>query len=175
MSNFQFNKLDERTRKLMAEEIQLATGNAQLYFSARFTDAGTANWPPLLLDAAQSHDEHWLAFQLEDTGAMKQVEARAKPKGGYTTAHVPDTAAETLADGQFNRFYIAAICRRAIEDGQSNVKIYRAKRRDDPRSESRALEGTSQEAQELLNQVRSKDGSLKCSLLRPNSGLSVDY
>ena len=106
---------------------------------------------------------------------MKHLETRAKPKGGYTVAHVPETAAETLAEGQFNRFYIAAICRRATEDGQSSVRVYRAKQTDNPRQESRALEGTMRNASALLGEVRSKDQSLKCDLLKPNSGLSVDY
>jgi len=105
---------------------------------------------------------------------MKHLETRAKPKGGYTVAHVPDTAAETLAEGQFNRFYIAAICRRAIEDGHLSVHVYRAKQSDSPRSESVALEGTARDAASLLADVRSKDLSLKCDLLKPNSGLSVD-
>lgn len=106
---------------------------------------------------------------------MKHLETRAKPKGGYTVAHVPETAAETLAEGQFNRFYIAAICRRAIEDGQSSVRVYRAKQTDNPRPESRALEGTMRNASALLGEVWNKDQLLKCDLLKPNSGLSVDY
>lgn len=175
MSRFEFIKLDTRTRSLMAEEITLARNSGELYYSARFTDAGKRNWPDWLLLGAKEHDEHWLEFQLEAGSAMKQFETRAKPKGGYTQAHVPETAAETFTDGQFNRFYIAAICRRALEDGKSSVRVYRAKQRGEPRPESRALEGTSRDATDLSHQVRSKERSLDCDLLRPNSGLSVDY
>lgn len=172
---FNFTKLDERTRSLMVEEIAMAQGSGELYFSTRFTPVGQQTWPTWLLTAAKEHDEHWLEYQIEAAGAMKHLETRAKPKGGYTVAHVPDTAAETLADGQFNRFYIAAICRRAIEDSQSFIRVYRAKHRDDPRPESLALEGTTKNAATLLGEVRSKELSLKCALLKPNSGLSVDY
>jgi hypothetical protein len=171
---FHFTKLDARTRELMIEEIQTAQAADQLYFSTRFTESGRVQWTEWLLQAAREHDEHWLAYQLEAAAAMKHLETKAKPKGGYTVAHVPDTAAETMAEGQFVRFYIAAICRRAIADGQETITVYRAKHRGEPRPESRALEGTTRSAKQLLEEVRSKDQSLKCDLLRPNSGLSID-
>jgi len=174
-TKFNFTKLDARTRALMIEEIKRAEESGQLYFSARFNDAGTRGWVAWLASAAEQHNEHWLAYQLEVAGAMKHLETRAKPKGGYTVAHVPDTAAETMAEGQFNRFYIAAICRRAIEDGKASIRVYRAKHRGEPRPESRALEGTSRDANTLLQELRSKDSSLRCDLLKPNSGLSIDY
>jgi len=37
-------------------------------------------------------------------------------------------AHEMLAEGEFNRFYIRALCARAIEDGLPEVTVYRAKR-----------------------------------------------
>lgn len=172
---FKFTKLDARTRSLMIEEMSTAQASGELYYSSRFTPTGQTAWATWLLTAAKEHDEHWLEYQIEAAGAMKHLETRAKPKGGYTVAHVPDTAAETLADGQFNRFYIAAICRRAIEDGKTSVRVYRAKQRGEPRPESVALEGSTKNAAALLGEVRSKDLSLKCDLLKPNSGLSVDY
>jgi len=172
---FSFTKLDPRTRALMVEEISAAQESGQLYFSTRFTASGQQAWPTWLLTAATEHDEHWLEYQIEAAGGMKHLETRAKPKGGYTVAHVPDTAAETLADGQFNRFYIAAVCRRAIEDGKTSVRVYRAKQRGEPRPESVALEGSIRDAAALLREVRDKGLSLQCDLLRPNSGLSVDY
>lgn len=173
-TKFNFRKLDATTRQFMIEEIEKAQTNDQLYFSTRFTALGHAKWPTWLLDAARENNEHWLAYVLETSSAMKDLEFRSKPSGGYTDAHVPDTAAETMAEGQFNRFYIAAICRRAIASGHECVVIYRAKESRDPRQESRLLEGTQRNAQQLLEEVRNVDKSLKCNLLRPNSGLSVD-
>ena len=174
-TKFNFTKLDARTRALMIEEIQRAQASANLYFSARFNDTGQRGWVQWLCSAAEQHDEHWLAYQLEAAGAMKDLETRAKPKGGYTVAHVPDTAAETMAEGQFNRFYMTAVCRRAIEDGKASVRVYRAKHRGESRPESRVLEGTSRDANTLLDELRRRGSSLKCDLLKPNSGLSIDY
>ena len=159
----------------MVEEINRAISEGELYYSTRFNNIGQQRWADWLVTAAETYDEHWLAFQLESAGAMKGYETRAKPSGGYTTAHTPDTAAETLSDGQFNRFYIAAVCRRAIEDGVNHVRVYRAKLRGEPRAESRALEGTEMNASELLENVRNCRNSFSVELLKPNSGLSVDY
>ena len=171
--NFQFQNLDQQTRELMLEEIQTAIATDQIYFSSRFTAEGNANWIGWLQEAAQSHDEHWLAYTIDASGAIKGFEDRSKPKGGYTIAHVPHTAAATLADGQFNRFYIAAICRRAIGQTKNEVIVYRARPSDQPRPESQALEGSSLNARDLLDQVRNIKESFKCELLKPNSGLSV--
>jgi len=170
---FDFQNLDNRTRVLMKEEIQLAIETEQIYFSTRFNSVGSSNWIQWLTEAAESHDEHWLAYQIEVSGGMKGFEGRATPSGGYTNAHVPETAAETVAEGQFNRFYIAAVCRRAVEEGLASVTVYRARQRGEPRPESRNLEGTSMNAEALLEKVRSMQGSFGCELLKPNSGLSV--
>lgn len=170
---FNFTHLDDETRKLMTEEVAIAVANNEIYFSARFNAIGSGSWVAWLTEASQSHDEHWLAYQIEASGGMKDFEGRAKPTGGYTVSHVPNTAAETMAEGQFNRFYIAAVCRRALEACQSHVTIYRACHRGEPRPESRALEGTTTDAQTLLKQVRSKQASFGCAMLKPNSGLSV--
>ena len=107
----------------MVEEISSAQKFGELYYSTRFTQIGTDSWPMWLLSAARESDEHSLVLQIKAASAMKCLESRAKPKGGDTVAHVPETAEETFAEGQFNRFYIAAICRRAIEDGQLSVCV----------------------------------------------------
>lgn len=101
---FNFENLDEKTRSTMLEAISEAEASGNIYFSTRFNDAGNKQWLPLLKEAAESHNEHWLAYQLETKGLMKDFEGAATPSGGYTVKHTPHTAAETMAEGQFNRF-----------------------------------------------------------------------
>ena len=169
---FNFRNLDPTTRTLMIEEIDAAIADGNLYFSKRFTDAGHAAWPNLLKQAAREHNEQWLAFQIEANGFMKGLEGSRTPSGGYTTKHVPHTAAETMAEGQFNRYYILGGCRRAVEaDGR--VTVYRAKDVLNPRPESQALVGASRDAAKLIEQIRPVDSSLRHELLKPNSGLTV--
>jgi len=172
---FKFNKLDERTRVLMCEEIDVAEKTNNIYSSTRFNDIGRENWVVLLKKAAQEHDEHWLAYQLELIDAMKELEIKSTPKGDYTIAYVLHSSTETLADGQFNRFYMAAICRRALEESKTHVTVYRAKQRSNPRSKSRELEGTSLDANDLLNELRVTNLSFNCNVAQPNSGFSIDY
>jgi hypothetical protein len=167
---FAFRELDQPLRALMVSEINRAITAGTLYLSKRFNDAGRARWPDLLREAARDHDEHWLAYQLEANLAFKGYETRAKPKGGYTVAHVPDTAAVTLADGEFNRSYMCAVCQKAIAAG-TRVAVYRAKRGATTRPGSDALIGTTYDPATLLAELRTNPGH---PLTQPNSGLSIE-
>lgn len=168
-----FRHLDPDTRNEMLAEIDAAQLNGNLYFSKRFSESGTAAWPALLREAARAHNDHWLAYQLEADGHIKGLEGSRTRSGGYTVKHVPHTAAETMAEGQFNRYYIMGVCRRAVNNGGGTVTVYRAKQVNDPRPESEAMIGRQLNAQELLEQIRPVQSSLGHELLRPNSGLSV--
>jgi hypothetical protein len=170
---FEFRELVAGVRQLMVAEVQNAIESGTLYYSKRFNDTGNAAWPSLLLQAAQSYDEHWLASSLDSKSAFKESEGRATPKGGHTTAHVPDTASETLADAEFNRYYMCAVCRKAIAEGKSSVTVYRAKLRSGPRAESEALIDTTFEPAELVDELRKKPLGKSHPLLQPNSGLSI--
>lgn len=127
----------------------------------------------LLLEAAKGHNAHWLAYQLETRGLIKELEGSRTPSGGYTIKHVPHTAAETLAEGQFNRYYVLGVCRRALTEEKTHVVVYRAKQVYAPRQESEYLIGQSRDPSDLIDQLRPRQSSLEHELLRPNSGLSV--
>jgi len=167
--------LDAQTRKLMLEEIDSDIAKGALYLSQRLTPGGRTEYPKLLKEAAQSHDDGWLATELRRRSLFAQTEQRRKPSGGYTEAKVPVTAPDTLAEGEFNRFYIRGLCARAITSSIANVVIYRAKSVASPRPESVAKEGTTINAQALLNDLRSNIGIDTALGLPPgpNSGLSA--
>ena len=88
---------------------------------------------------------------------------------------VPYDANETLADGEFNRFYITALCLKALENKNIKLVVYRAKSVSRPRPESQAKIGQVVNPQSLLNDLRSTVG-IDTSLglpSGPNSGLSI--
>jgi hypothetical protein len=170
---FQFENLDGNTRAAMLEAIEEAERSNNIYYSTRFNEAGNKQWLALLRQAAQEHNEHWLAYQLEANGLMKDFEGAHKPTGGYTIKHVPHTAAETMAEGQFNRFYILGLCKRARAEGISQLVVYRAKERSDPRPESQSLIGTRLSIEEIESQLKETRASFKSQLVKPNSGISV--
>ena len=87
-----------------------------------------------------------------------------------------DNAAEVLGEGEFNRYYIRGLARRAIEDDISTLVVYRAKPARNPRPESEALVETALAPQELLEDLRAHPGDELPALgvpSGPNSGLSV--
>jgi len=170
---FNFVNLDDRTRGFMVQEIELANSTGNIYYSKRFNEAGTAQWVELLIEAVRKHNEHWLAYEIEARGLMRGMEGSRTPSGGYTTKHVPNTAAETMAEGQFNRFYILGLCQRAIAESKTHVSIYRAKERIEHRPESDALIGTIIPVDQLLKELRDVESSLSHELVKPNSGLSA--
>jgi hypothetical protein len=167
--------LDERTRRFMVSEIESDKAADKLYESPRLNERGREKYYGLLREAAAEHDASWLAERLRRDGLMKSVEERKNPKGGTTTAQVPVNAPDTLAEGEFNRFYIRGLCLRAIEDKIPELIIYRAKEVGSPRSESEAKIGERIDPQQLLDDVRKHPGVDTALGLPPgpNSGLSA--
>lgn len=170
---FRFENLDETTRAAMLEAIDEAEHSNNIYYSTRFNEAGGRQWPQLLRQAAREHNEHWLAYQLEANGLMKDFEGAHRPTGGYMMKHVPHTAAETMAEGQFNRFYILGLCKRARSEGVSHLVVYRARESADPRPESQTLDDARLSVDEIESQLKETKASFKSPLVKPNSGLSV--
>jgi hypothetical protein len=167
--------LDNLTRPFILEEIQYDMANDRLYLSNRLSERGRDEFLALLRDAAQNYDDGWLAEMLRQNGRLNVMEQRRKPKGGYTMAKVPVTAPETLAEGEFNRFYARGLCLRAIQLGTERLVVYRAKAVIVPRADSEAMIGTEIPANALLNDLRTHQGVDTALGLPngPNSGLSV--
>lgn len=170
-----YANLDDTTRQYMLEEIALDVARGDLYLGKRLTEAGRARWLLLLNDAARSHDDNWLADQQRTESLIKTKETRNLKGGKAIEVDVPITAAETLAEGEFNRFYIRGLCRRAIDTNLPQLLVYRAKDVANPRSTSEALIGTASDAKTLLNDLRTHQGEEPQLKMPggPNSGLSV--
>jgi len=170
---FDFQNLDDSLRRLMLQAINEAAASNNVYLSTRFNSIGQTNWLRLLKQAAENHNEHWLAFQLETIGAFKATENVRKPSGGYTSKHIPHTASETIADGQFNRFYMLGLCKSASSIGKTHLEVYRAKTRNAPRTSAQTLIGSQIGIAEVESQLKTINSCLKSHLLKPNSGLSL--
>ena len=170
-----YENLDNQTRQFMLQEIELDVSRGMLYISPRLNNQGVENYESLLKDAAESHDDTWLAGELRRRGHLKAFEQRRKPKGGFTTAKVPVNAPDTLAEGEFNRFYVRGLCRRAIDESISEVEVYRGKSVRQPRPESLTMIGKLIPAEKLLEDLRQSPGVEPALGLPPgpNSGLTV--
>jgi len=167
--------LDDQTRRFMVEEIDMDIASGALYLSPWLTERGRQDWPQLLRDAAVSGTDATLAAQIPLQGRLAQTAQRKKPKGGFTTYSVPVTAPETMAEGEFNRFYVRGLCRRAIEDGIQQLIIYRAKAVMTPRPGSEEKIGTSVDSAAILADLRTTIGVEPALGMPPgpNSGLTL--
>ena len=81
-----------------------------------------------------------------------------------------------IADSEFNRYYIRAVARRALEEGCDEVIVYRAKPVETPRPRSEALLESTVDPAALLADLRANTGDAEPELgipAGPNSGISV--
>lgn len=167
--------LDERTRRLMLEELQYDLEHNQLYVSPYLSGQGVHDYPNLLRQALESGDDESLAEALRKLRRTERATERRKPTGGFNTVSVPENAPQTIAESEFNRYYIRAVARRALEDRIPHLVIYRAKRVSQPRPESEALIETTIDPAALLEDLRTHPGERPALGVPagPGSGLSV--
>ncbi len=171
---FNFVNLDQTTRKYMLDAIEDADRIGNIYYSTRFNDAGRREWLWLLKQAAREHDEQWLADQVESNHLMRELEGGRTPKGSYSVKHIPqEAAADTLAEGQFNRFYMLGLAERAEQEGIKDLEVYRARETSSPRPESEAMIDERIPVDEVISQLRDTKASLKSPLLQLRSGISL--
>jgi DNA repair photolyase len=172
-----YENLDDRTRQLMLDEMEYDLAHNQLHISPFLSGQGQHDYANLLREAIQNGTDESLAEHLRAHRRILRTLPRRLPKsGGYSIAATPENAAEVLAESEFNRYYIRALARRAIEDGIQELVVYRAKPARNPRPESEARVETALSPQELLDDLRSHPGDEAPKLgvpSGPNSGLSV--
>lgn len=170
-----YSNIDPRTRELMLEEIDHDVANGCLYIGARLTPAGEHAWESLLREAVRSGSDETLAAALQRRGYLQSHEVR-HTRNGASLARVPHNAADLLAEGEFNRFYCRAVCRRAMDvDDEGLVQVCRAKVVSRPRPESERKLGLLVSAERLLADLRAHPG-VDTALgipAGPGSGLSV--
>lgn len=170
-----YENLDVRTRQYIQSEVDLDISRGKLYISPRLSPQGIEKYPSILKEAIQGHEDTWFADELRRTSCMNATEKRRKRGGGFSTCKVPITAPGTLAEGEFNRFYVRGLCIRAIEDGIEDLEVCRAKDVIQPRPESEAMIGKKISAKKLLEDLRESQGVEPALGLPPgpNSGLTV--
>ena len=170
---FNFQNLDSVTRTTMLEEVEDDLKHNKLYKSSRLNEMGNAEYANLLKGAIKAGNEVTLTESLTKD-FFKETEERTRALKKFS-ARVPQNANEIFAEGEFNRFYIRALCVIAISKGQKFVNVYRAKDTANHRIESEAKIGENVDAKELLTDLRTSigvDTALKLPS-GPNSGLSV--
>lgn len=170
-----YQNLDDATRRFMLEEIERDVSNGSIYISNFLTQRGCEEWPEMLREAASTGNDDTLAAAIRSNNCLKREYQRRKPKGGYTMAAVPVTAHQTMGEGEFGRYYARGLCRRAIDEGISQLEVYRAKEVREPRPASEAKLGMLVNPTTILNDLRETQGVEPALGLPPgpNSGLTL--
>lgn len=87
---------------------------------------------------------------------------------------VPRTAAQTLAEGEFNYYHVRGLCAYAIQNKIEGLQVYRAKAVRNPRSSSIAKIGKLLPSKQLLADLRLNYLDAVHGIpAGPNFGLSV--
>jgi hypothetical protein len=166
--------LDGETRREMIAELEHDLAGEKLYTGRYLSALGVERYPVLLREAIEGGNDESLIAALSDPGLFVTTYQKRKPKGGFAPAKVPFTAPATLAEGEFNRFYLRGLCGRAVTAGGQEIEIYRARASTEPRAESEAMIGNRLDPAKLLADLREHTGVDTALGLPPgpNSGLS---
>ncbi len=148
-----YENLDEVTRSYMLQESQLG-GH---YISPRLTEEGQAFWTSLLEEGIKSHNDDWIANEILRRGYMRSHEQYTRTGVMRTRAINQLQAAQQLAEGEFNRYYLRGLCLRAKAEGKGSLIVYRGKHVSQPRPESERKIGTAISVEVLLEALRSND------------------
>ncbi len=169
-----YKNLDARTRKLMLAEIDRDINTSTLYLSDNLSNQGKIEYLALIRAAARGGTDETLAIAIR-VCLNSHEKPRKLKSGGFSKPPVMRrNAHQMLAEGEFNKFYMRAVCVRAIDDDIPRVIVFRAKAVANARSASERMIGNRVLAKALLSDLRS--GSVDTALglpPGPNSGLSV--
>ena len=167
----QYENLDPVTRRHAVAELDQDIKAESFHASDRLRPTAIESYRKLLREALSYYDDLWLEDRASDL--LVEVEPRRTASGAQTTAKVPQMAARMLAEGDFNKYYMRGVARRAIDEARQVVEVYRARLSHEPRRESEEMEGHRLPATEVLDQLRGGAATSPVRLGRPNSGLSV--
>lgn len=166
--------LDAQIRELMMGEIDFDIARGRLFLSERLNELGKQQYPDLLKKSVINGNDETLSHDLLKYGLFNPTYPRRSQNGKTTQVKMPSNAHITLAEGEFNRYYMRAVCLRAIEQN-ATVEVYRAKEVSQPRSESEAKLGLELDPKKLLVDLRANIGTDTALGIPPgpNSGLSI--
>jgi hypothetical protein len=162
----------EKVRSDMVSEIRGDIGSGEIYNSTRLTERGVESWGDWLLESARVGHSGDLANELRSGGAIAEFETYSR-NGNVHTRRVPATAADTLAEGEFNRYYLRGLALYALANNL-DIEVCRGRVSLSPRESSTAIVGTEMDPRELLDDLRANPGVDAALGLPPgpNSGLT---
>jgi hypothetical protein len=145
----------------------------RVYVSPRLSPAGASEYRGILRESLASGGVNSFEDALSAPGMFNAYEMSRSRLGRSFEKQVPSNAAESLAEGEFNRYYIRGLCARLLAEGGGDVQVYRARASAHPRRGSQEMIGMIIEPGALLEDLRLHIGETPSLLPHVNSGLSV--
>lgn len=172
--SFLFSNLDGDTRKYMIEEFDTDIENGTVYISKSFNEIGSKTWPKIFREAIISNNIEWLIDQMKRIDCLNEYESYVK-NDIVRQRKVSSDALTRFVEGEFNRYYIRGLAKRAIAEKIESLIVYRGKEVSHPRPESEELIGKKVDPNDLLTDLRKNIGidTVLGIPKGPNSGLTV--
>jgi hypothetical protein len=118
--------LDDVTRPYMVAELDFDEKSGGPYLSPRLSPDGVNAYPNLLRQAIVTGNDQTLEVALSGPGMFNATETYER-NGTIHERKMNRQAPRTLAEGEFNRYYIRGLCARLGADGGGTVEVYRAR------------------------------------------------
>lgn len=171
---YDYEPVPAEIRKLMLDELQYDAEHNSLYLNPLLKPDSAAAYLSLLLTALETGtpESFGAALGAADLLQAQQTYIRQERE---VTAKLPANYALTLVAGEFNRYYMRAVCRAAIQQAVPAVEIYRAKAVATPRQTADERIGRCLPPDAVLADLRQTnfEQPSQYGLGAPNSGLSI--
>lgn len=168
---FEFKNLDAKTRQIMLDEFENDCQSGHWYKSPRLSPIGIEKYPELVKESFKFGTEETLVSSIKAGYHLNAKEMSHRNGNPYEKA-VARNANQILGEGEFNRYYMIALCKRAQEENKQ-IRVYRARASSFTRDESEALIGHFLNAESTLNllkDINNRDNHLP----QPNSGITLE-
>lgn len=171
---FDFEPVGIEVRARMLAELDFDISNNKAYINPFLKQDSGSRYLELLRAALDNGSVETFAAAIAANDLLIDKHTYTK-QGTEIEARVPAIFNVTLAAGEFNRYYMRAVCLLAKERGKPAVEIYRAKAVSTPRQQTDERIGKRIEPQVLLVDLRqnSFERPSEFELGGPNSGLSI--
>ncbi len=171
---FDFEPVGQDVRTRMLAELDFDISNNKAYINPFLKQGNGPRYLELLRAALASGSVESFAAAIAANDLLIDKHTYTK-EGREIEARVPAVFNTTLAAGEFNRYYMRALCVLAKQQEKPFVEIYRAKAVKTARLEKDDRIGRRIEPQVLLADLRqtSFESPSAFDLGGPNSGLSI--
>lgn len=149
----------------MLNEVLHDIAKRVFYFTPRFNENGRKIYVSLMKEAIATGGEDTLQAGLQEGDNFNKYEAQGKK--------VSNNVAVNFAQQEFNKYYIRAVCVKAIEMNERDVEVYRAHPLTVKKHKSDLRIGAKINADRLLKELRSSIGVPSTVFPELVSGLSV--